>query len=188
MAGGGLASNRGGCCAMTAPGRMAHRRRHGIRVGGVSRAKLVNSDATGLAATAEERRQVQRIHDLYRVEGHSAAAVISPRRLDRPQLVVCDREVVHHGRARCVPVRRVQRGEHRLTEARCTTPPSCPYGWSACPDNPLERSCTLVYVVRVEHGSDDYRPHRPTVLASASANGRCELGEPSSKLASAPLR
>jgi hypothetical protein len=43
-----------------------YRRRDGIRIGGVSRAELVNADATRPAATSEERRQVHRIHGLYR--------------------------------------------------------------------------------------------------------------------------
>ncbi len=38
-----------------------YRRRDGIRVGGVSRAELVNLDSTGATQTPEQRRELQRI-------------------------------------------------------------------------------------------------------------------------------
>ena len=41
-------------------------RRDGIRVGGLTRAALVNADPTHPAAVPEDRRQVQRTHSLYR--------------------------------------------------------------------------------------------------------------------------
>ncbi len=43
-----------------------YRRGDGVRVGGVSRAELVNSDTANPSATSEKQRQMQRIHSLYR--------------------------------------------------------------------------------------------------------------------------
>ncbi|MGY1692003.1 hypothetical protein [Geodermatophilus sp. SYSU D01105] len=43
-----------------------YRRRDGTRIGGVSRAELVNADDIERGATPVERQQVQRIHGLYR--------------------------------------------------------------------------------------------------------------------------
>ncbi len=57
------------------------RRRDGVRVGGINRAELVSPDAADRSATPEERRQVQRIHVLYRDWQRSRGDVDTLRRL-----------------------------------------------------------------------------------------------------------
>ena len=56
-------------------------RRDGIRVGGVSRAELVNADSAESAGTPAERRQVQRIHGLYRAWNRNRGDVETLREL-----------------------------------------------------------------------------------------------------------
>ena len=58
-----------------------YRRGDGIRVGGLGRAELVQSDCSEFAATPAERQQVQHIHGLYRAWNRNRGDVESLRRL-----------------------------------------------------------------------------------------------------------
>ena len=52
-----------------------------VRVGGLTRAELVNAGTAHPAATPEDRRLVQRIHSLFRDGNHSRGDVDTLRQL-----------------------------------------------------------------------------------------------------------